>query len=252
MTCSSTEARKKTSLTGSRFSFKRKWWVSLNRSLSQSFTNWWTRQSTRRLSTSLALEEKTWRLWTFWSTWLWCPLLTHSTSRSQVPWARGTITTTLWLYSSASFGSGPMLMSLYGSHTTLPPWSWDPTLVSSLCSSTQSEFLSEMSRSSRTSRSLSRYSRVSCLIRKSPSLSLTHHRSSKWLAALVFPGCCSRWPLERKWSSTTTPFNSRYQSWSWSSCKSTQLLWEIDSKPAMISLRLMSTATSSLCSSSWL
>ena len=247
MTCLSTAVKKRTSWTGNKFSSRRRWWVSLNRSLSPSSTSWWMRQSTKKLSTSLVLVVKTWLLSTFSNTWLWCHWLTPNTSQSQVPWVRGMITTTLWLCSSVSFGSGPMHMLLSGSHTTLQLWCLALTSVLSQCSSTQSESRSEMWRSSRTLRSLSRFSRVSSLIRKFPLLSLTLHRSSRWRAALVSHGYCSRWPLERRSSSTMIPFSSRFQSWSWLSFKSTQHSSEIGSRPAMISSRPIVTATSSSC-----
>ena len=205
------------------------------------------RLSTRRHSTSLAREERTLPRWIFWSTWLWCLLRILSISRSQVPFRREMITTTLWRFLSVFYGSGLMLMLLSGSPTTFQWLSLDQSLVSFQLSFTQSVYLSEMWRSFRTSKLLSRYSRVSSLTKKSPWQNLTPPRSSRWQDVQVSLGFFSRWQQAKRLSSTTTQFSTKCQSSSSLSSKSTQLSWETGSRRAMIYSKPTAIAMCSLC-----
>lgn len=160
------------------------------------------------------------------------------------------MTTTIhWHYSLVLYGFGPMLTWSSGSHMTLLPWSWDPSSVWFQCSSTQLECLSETWRSSRTLRLLFRYSRVSCQIKRSLSLSPTPHRFSRWQVAPVSRGCSSRWLPKRRWSSTTIQSSIKCQSLSQSSYWSTVSWLKTVSRLATLYSRPTVTATHS--SSSW-
>ena len=180
-------------------------------------------------------------------TFSWCLLLIFSTSPFQIHSVSVIRTTTPLLWSAVLLGFAFIASLLCGLHMMLQRHlGFQPVFYR--CSCILSVSLSVTRRSLMISLSRWRSSSRSCLTRRSLWLKHTLHKSSKWLAVQVSPGCSTLKQLVTQSYLKMTASNSKFLSWfvwsSWSTSSSSTT----DSRPEEPSVRPTFSNTSFSCS----